>query len=196
MALLLGSMWCMAILNSVLSGTAPTRVQLVVWPLDLVVAFPALFWGGVWLWRKQPLGYVAGGIVLLKAAAEGLTLMVQTWAVVLMGGERDPLLPAYAIVGLGGLAMLILYLRSVLPTQPAAPEIRNLEDSRDDEPKYHSAPQDGRAGTRDGRSGAVLQGRDLDGPDTGRWHGARLAGDDRQGARHVPPDPGRPLVRL
>jgi hypothetical protein len=112
MALALGSMWVLAIIGDQISGTTPTQVQLMVWPMDLIVAFPALFWGGIYLWRRHPLGYVAGGIVLLKAAAEGLTLVLQTWATVLMGGPGDPLMPVYGIVGLGGLALLIAFLRS------------------------------------------------------------------------------------
>ena len=112
MALGLGSMWGLVVMGDVLSSTAPTHVQLVVWPLDLIVAFPALFWGGVYLWRRQPLGYVVGGVVLLKAAAEGLTQVLQTVATVLMGRPGDPLVPAYGIVGFGGLALLIAFLRS------------------------------------------------------------------------------------
>src|SRR5207302_2045482 len=91
---------------------------LVVWPLDLVVAFPALFCGGVWLWRREPLGYVVGAIVLLKAAAEGLTLVAQTVATVLLGGPTDPLLPIYALIGVGGLALLLVHLRSVQAAVP------------------------------------------------------------------------------
>jgi hypothetical protein len=128
MALALGGMWVVAIVGDVLSSTPPTRVQMVVWPLDLIVAFPALFWGGVFLWRRDPLGYVAGGIVLLKAAGEGLTLVVQTWATVLMGGPGDPLVPVYTIVGLGGLALLIAFLRSANVAPRSTPE--SLEAAR------------------------------------------------------------------
>jgi hypothetical protein len=60
-----------------------------------------------------------GGSVLLKAAAEGLTLVVQTVATLLMSGVGDDLLPAYALVGFGGLVLLVRYLRSVV--EPARP---------------------------------------------------------------------------
>jgi hypothetical protein len=60
---------------------------------------PAVFWGGVWLWREQLLGFLVRGMILLKAAAEGLTLVAQTGATLLMRGECDPMLPAYAMVG-------------------------------------------------------------------------------------------------
>jgi hypothetical protein len=113
-AVLLGTMEVVGIVGDIVSGTEPTRTLFVVWPLDLVIAFPALFWGGLWLWRRQPLGYVVGAVVLLKAAAEGLSLVVQTGATILMSGIGDALLPAYAVTGVGGLVLLTLYFRGVI----------------------------------------------------------------------------------
>jgi hypothetical protein len=125
MALLLGTMETASIIADVLSGTAPKPTLMVVWPLDLVIAFPALFWGGLWLWRKQPLGYVVGAVVLLKAAAEGLALVVQTVATMLMSGIGDDLLPAYAVIGFGGLLVLLLYLRTITAPEQAAVNVPN-----------------------------------------------------------------------
>jgi hypothetical protein len=112
-SVLLGTLWVLEVVGYSLSGTAPTPQEFVIFPLDLIIAFPALFWGGLWLWRKQPLGYVVGGIVLLKTAAEGLTLVAQTAATLIMSGIGDALLPAYALVGFGGLLLLSLYLRGI-----------------------------------------------------------------------------------
>jgi CHASE2 domain-containing sensor protein len=81
--------------------------------MDLVVAFPAMFWGGIWLIRKQPLGYLVGGLLLVKAASVGLTLVVTSWLVTWWGEPLDPMLPAYAVVGLGGVVLSWLYLRNV-----------------------------------------------------------------------------------
>lgn len=81
-------MWVIMVLGNMLSGTQPKSTPLVIWPLDLVIALPALFWGGLWLWRRQPLGYAVGGI-------------------------RDDVLPAYAVIGAGGLVLLVLYLRDL-----------------------------------------------------------------------------------
>ena len=127
-ALALGSVWVGMIIHDQVAGIPPTRVQLIVWPLDLIVAFPALFWGGLYLWRRNALGYVVGGIVLLKSAAEGLTLVLQTWVTVLMGGPGDALVPAYAIVGLGGLALLVAFLRGA--GQTAAVESKSVASRR------------------------------------------------------------------
>jgi hypothetical protein len=127
-SVLLGTMWVIKIVGYTLSGTAPTPQEFVIFPLDLIIAFPALFWGGLWLWRRQPLGYVVGGIVLLKSAAEGLTLVAQTAATLVMSGIGDALLPAYALVGFGGLALLIVYLHGV-QVAPRVGRARTLQAS-------------------------------------------------------------------
>jgi hypothetical protein len=119
MALLLMLKWVSAIVATLADGTVPTRVQLVVWPLDLIIALPALFWGGLWLWRRQPLGYVVAGLLLLKAAFVGITLAVDTWLVTLWGQPIDPMLPAYAVIGLGGLSFTVGYLRCIRPAEVA-----------------------------------------------------------------------------
>ena len=113
MSVLLATLWVVMIVGDILSGTPPKSTQFVIWPLDLVIALPALFWGGLWLWRRQPLGYVVGGIVLMKAAAEGLGLVAQTVVTVFMSGIGDDVLPAYVVIGVGGLLLLFLYLRGL-----------------------------------------------------------------------------------
>ena len=115
MALLLTLKWVSTIVGMLADGAIPTRVQRVVWPLDLIVALPALFWGGLWLWRQQPLGYVVAGLLLLKAAFVGITLVVDTWLVSLWGQPIDPMLPAYAVIGLGGLFFTVTYIRCIRP---------------------------------------------------------------------------------
>jgi hypothetical protein len=121
MSLLLATMWVAMIVGDILSGTEPKSTVFVIWPLDLVIALPALFWGGMWLWRRQPLGYVVGGIVLMKAAAEGLALVAQTVVTLIMSGIGDDILPAYAIIGVGGLVLLVLYLRGLGPEPSTIP---------------------------------------------------------------------------
>jgi hypothetical protein len=115
MALVLTLKWVSTIVGISAAGGSPTRVQLVVWPLDLIVALPALFWGGLWLWRRQPLGYVVTGLLLLKATFVGITLVVDTWLVTLWDQPIDPMLPAYAVIGFGGLFVTVTYLRSIRP---------------------------------------------------------------------------------
>jgi hypothetical protein len=117
MALLLSIKW-VASMISALSGDEllASHKNLVVWVLDLVVALPALFWGGLWLWRRDALGFVVAGMLLLKAAFVGITLVVDTWLMTLWGQASDPMLPAYAVIAVGGLVLLAAYLRCVGPS--------------------------------------------------------------------------------
>jgi hypothetical protein len=45
--------WVSGIVLALSTDTLPAAKDLGVWPMDLVVAFPAMFWGGMWLWRRQ-----------------------------------------------------------------------------------------------------------------------------------------------
>ena len=108
-------MWVIGIASATASGGAPSTVERLVWPLDLAVAFPALFWGGLWLWRRLALGYAVAGILFVKAAAVGPTLVLNSWLVTLWGAPLDPMLPFYVIVGTGGLLGTVVCMRSIDP---------------------------------------------------------------------------------
>jgi hypothetical protein len=79
-----------------------------------------MFWGGVWLWRKEALGFLVGTVLLLKAAGVGVGLVVATWLVTLWGVPIDPMVPVYALVGAGGAALAVAYLRSIEPARQTA----------------------------------------------------------------------------
>ena len=113
MALLMAAKWISSIVAALAAGTQPSAKDLGVWPMDLVVAFPAMCWGGIWLWRRHALGYLVGALLLVKAASVGLTLVVASWLVTWWGEPIDPMLPAYAAIGFGGVVLSVLYLRSV-----------------------------------------------------------------------------------
>jgi hypothetical protein len=118
----LGLLWVVMIVSHLASGATPSRVNQVVWPMDLIVAFPAMFWGGLWLWRRQPLGYAVATVLLIKGGLLGVTLVVNTWlAATFWGVPPDPVVPVYALGGLGGLALAAQYLRSLERPHPRAP---------------------------------------------------------------------------
>jgi hypothetical protein len=117
----LGLAWVAMIVGHLASGATPTRVNQVVWPMDLVVAFPAMFWAGLWLWRRQPLGYLVAPVLLIKGGLLGVTLVINTWlATAFWGVPMDMAVPVYAVGGLGGLALAIVYLRRVDPSLSSA----------------------------------------------------------------------------
>ena len=112
----LGMAWVSMIVAALAGGQMPKRVDQVVWPMDLIVAFPAMFWAGLWLWRRQPLGYVVAAVLLVKGGLLGVTLVINTWiAATFWGAAADPAVPVYALGGLGGLALAVRYLRHLRP---------------------------------------------------------------------------------
>ena len=90
----------------------PGRVDRVVWPRTW-------WWrsrpcsGGVWLWRRQALGYLVAATLLVKGGFLGLTLAANTWLAAafwgLAGPGRPRLRPGRALLR----ALAVLYLRRV-----------------------------------------------------------------------------------
>jgi hypothetical protein len=136
---LLGAAWVATIVSALVAGATPGRVERVVWPLDLVVAFPAMFWGGVWVWRRQALGYLVAATLLVKGGFLGLTLAVSTWlAMAFWGLTPDPAVPVYALGGVAYAVLAGLYLRRV-----------------DDTARGPAGRPAGRRGTRQGPEGVA-----------------------------------------
>jgi hypothetical protein len=100
---------------AIASGAGPTPVQRIVWLLDLAIAFPAGFWGGVWLWRRQPLAYVVAPLLLIKLGFLGLTLALNAWLTTLWNVPLDPFTPGYVAGGAGSLILAVLFLRGSTP---------------------------------------------------------------------------------
>ena len=109
---LFGLMWTGGVVGTLVGGGEPTAVQRIVWPLDLAVAFPAGFWGGVWLLRRRPLAYVVAPLLLAKLGFLGLTLALSAALSTLWQAPLDPFAPGYAIGGLGSTILAIYFLRS------------------------------------------------------------------------------------
>jgi hypothetical protein len=109
---LFGLMWAAAVVGALVGGSGPTDVQRIVWPLDLAVAFPAGFWGGVWLWRRRPLAYIVAPLLLVKLGFLGLTLALNAALSTLWQAPLDPFTPGYAAGGLGSALLAVRFLRS------------------------------------------------------------------------------------
>jgi hypothetical protein len=68
-ALLFTALWTAMAVSALASGTPLDPIARTVVTMDLVVQLPALLVGGILLWRRQPLGYVAAAGLSLQAAA-------------------------------------------------------------------------------------------------------------------------------
>jgi hypothetical protein len=102
---------------SALAGTRPDEVFRSVVIIDCTILLPLLFVGGVRLWRRDPWGYVRGGLLLTKLAATGFTLAFSTalgaWWAGRIGGFDAFLFVLFALMAAGALPLLVAYLRGI-----------------------------------------------------------------------------------
>ena len=116
-ALVFASMWGAMVLASLANGTRPPEVNREVIIIDLTVMLPLLFYGGIRLWRREPWGYVLGGLMLVKTALSGFTLAFTTALGIWWADVLDPfqafLFLLFALMMAGALALLIPYMRSI-----------------------------------------------------------------------------------
>jgi hypothetical protein len=109
--------WGGLVVSVIASGDVIDRVLHEVVAIDGAVMLPLLFFGGVKLWRREPFGYVLGGLLLTKLALTGFTLSFTTLLGVAWTGSIAPLdallLGIFAVMGLSGIGLLIPYLRSI-----------------------------------------------------------------------------------
>jgi hypothetical protein len=89
-------------------------VSRVVIAIDGVVLLPLLFYGGRAIARREPLGYALAGLLLVKATATFLTLIVNTAIASRWGKPADGVDTfAYGIGFVGALTLLVWFLESV-----------------------------------------------------------------------------------
>jgi len=110
-------MWGGMVLANLADGTRPPEVNREVIIIDLTVMLPLLFFAGLRLWRREPWGYVLGGLMLVKTALSGLTLAFITALGAWRAGSVDPfqafLFVLFALMMVGAMALLVPYVRSI-----------------------------------------------------------------------------------
>ena len=79
--------WLVLIVSRARSGAGLDTVTRLVVAVDGVVLLPLMFFGGLWLWRRQPLGYVLAAMLLVKSVATFLTLAVTSVVAWSAGGS-------------------------------------------------------------------------------------------------------------
>jgi hypothetical protein len=104
LALLFTTLWCALNVSALASGQEVDPVLRVVTTMDLGLQLPALFAGGVLLWRRAALGYVVCGGLLVQAAAylaglSALTLLQESLAA--LPFDAVAVLPGFVVGGVG-----------------------------------------------------------------------------------------------
>jgi hypothetical protein len=79
--------WLVLIVSRARSGEGLDTVTRLVVAVDGVVLLPLMFFGGLWLWRQEPLGYALAAMLLVKSVATFLTLAVTSLVAWTSGGE-------------------------------------------------------------------------------------------------------------
>jgi hypothetical protein len=121
-AVALGGLWTAMSLGFVFTGQIPGpvvssgHVTAIVFALDLTMVVPPMALGAIWLWQRQPWGYVLAAGLGIKGAVYMLALSAATVSAMLAGipgvGAE---LPIWAGVGLGALASAYLLLSHMAP---------------------------------------------------------------------------------
>jgi hypothetical protein len=87
--------------------------------LDLAILLPAIMLSGIWLWRKQVIGYVLVAPILVNMVFQGLgiaAIMVFSQAAGLPGSL--PVATIFLALSAANLALLVWYMRGMKPVAP------------------------------------------------------------------------------
>ncbi|MFN8496670.1 MAG: hypothetical protein U0641_02355 [Anaerolineae bacterium] len=109
MPLLLVPLWLMGIARGI-SAQQPGDADLV-FALDLAILIPAMTFAAVQIWRRRPLGYLLGGVLLVKGTISGILLTGGSIRQLLLGYPVGPDFGMYIFLAVAGLAALALYMR-------------------------------------------------------------------------------------
>jgi hypothetical protein len=120
-ALAFAGLWLSIVDQHLRAGTPLDPVERAVIAVDGVVLLPLLFFAGRALLRRDPLGFALAGLLLVKATATFLTLLVSTAFAARWGHPVDPVQTgAYAVGFVTALGLLVWYLRAIAPAVAAA----------------------------------------------------------------------------
>lgn len=118
-AVLLGGMWIALSLMFVFTGqvhesiTQTDHPTAVVFAVDLALLIPSMIVGGVLLGRKNRWGPIVGSVVLVKATAYGVALIIMTAISYRNIGVIDPFILLWIALTLGCSIALVLLLRNI-----------------------------------------------------------------------------------
>jgi hypothetical protein len=125
LSVVFAAMWIGIAVSAAAAGRDLDPVTRAVIAVDGVVLLPLLCFAGLSLWRRHAWGYILAGMLLVKIAALGLTLVVNTWLQRWWGIVADPLQTAmFAVLLVGSVALLVPYLRAAGGSLAQAPLAR------------------------------------------------------------------------
>jgi hypothetical protein len=85
-----------------------------VFVFDLCFLIPAIVFAAVQIWRRRPIGYLLGGVLLIKATISGLLLTGGEFLKIQRGSPPAlDQLAMYVFLGVAGLLGLVFYMRNL-----------------------------------------------------------------------------------
>lgn len=114
MTLLFVPLWLLMIVQGI--RTQQSSEASLVYALDLTILIPAMVLAAVQIWRRRPLGYLLGGVLLIKAAFSGLLLTAGSLLQIALGFSVGPDFAMYIFLLVAGLAGVVLYTKHVRST--------------------------------------------------------------------------------
>ena len=122
-ALAFSALWLGLVVSRLFQGAELDLVTRYVIAIDGVVLLPVTFFGGLWLWRGQPVGFALAGVLLVKVLATFLTLVATTIVSVRQGHTASLIETSMYVAGLlTAVVLTVRYLRVVAdvpaPTHP------------------------------------------------------------------------------
>ncbi len=115
MTLLFVPLWLLMIVQGI--RTQQVGEAALVYALDLAFLIPVMLFGAVQIWRRRPLGYLLGGVMLIKAAFSGILLTAGSLLQIALGFSVGPDFAMYIFLLVAGLGGVMLYLRHVRAAQ-------------------------------------------------------------------------------
>lgn len=126
-ALVLGGLWVAQSLAFVFTGAVPQVITdtnhptSIVYALDLTLLVPFLLLAAIWLWRRQPWGYVLATILNVKGAIYALALVGMSISAGRAGiSEAWSLLPIWLTFSIASLIAALILLRNLRPERVVA----------------------------------------------------------------------------
>jgi hypothetical protein len=124
-AIAFAGLWLADILPAIVANESPASLRgtrFITNPieiLDLAFTLPLCAVGGIWLWRRRPLGYVVAGTMLVALTIESAGIAVDQW----FGHRYDPTQP------LGTVPMfIVLTVVTLVPTIAYLSKLRTTDE--------------------------------------------------------------------
>jgi hypothetical protein len=120
-ALGIGGLWIAQSLGFVVSGQVPQFIidvahpTSIVFALDLSLVVPFMVLGAVWLWQRQPWGYILSAIMNVKGTVYMLALAAVSASAAKAGLQEASELPLWGVLSLGFLVASLFLLANVAP---------------------------------------------------------------------------------